>query len=236
MSVYAVPQIPTPPDTDDITALREYIQQLANVTAMAMKELDWLLNGNMDVKNIRANAIVANLIKAGEITADKLNVTEISAISANLGTITAGLLQAITIISSTITGSLIQTVASGSYPRAFLSTASTNFGVHGSASETLEVRPGGSNRPLMIYTSATSSTTIFLFGNEWSVQADHNIRITATLGDINLDTPAGNVNINGTSIASSLAGKQNSFTGVTASKVVGAETWNFTNGVLTSIT
>lgn len=93
MSVYAVPQIPTPPDTDDITALREYIQQLANVTAMAMKELDWLLNGNMDVKNIRANSIVAKLI----------NVDQLSAISADMGTVTAG----------TIIGAFIETAISG---------------------------------------------------------------------------------------------------------------------------
>lgn len=93
MSVYAVPQIPTPPDTDDITALREYIQKLANVTAIAMKELDWLLNGNMDVKNIRANAIVAKLI----------NVDQLSAISADMGTLTAG----------TIIGAFIETAISG---------------------------------------------------------------------------------------------------------------------------
>lgn len=53
MSTFAVPQIPSPPDTEDVKVLREYVQQLANITAMAMKELDWLINGNISSQNTR---------------------------------------------------------------------------------------------------------------------------------------------------------------------------------------
>lgn len=46
---------------------------------------------------IAAGAIIAEKIAAGAITAEKLNVKELSAISSSLGTITAGVLKAVTI-------------------------------------------------------------------------------------------------------------------------------------------
>lgn len=58
---------------------------------------------------IAAGAVIADKIAAGAITADKMTVTALSAISADLGTITAG-----TIIGTTITGALIRTAESGS--------------------------------------------------------------------------------------------------------------------------
>lgn len=64
---------------------------LAEQLAILIKELDFL-NGYIDDKNIKAASITAELIKAGVITADKMNVTQLSAIAANLGTITAGTL------------------------------------------------------------------------------------------------------------------------------------------------
>lgn len=235
MSVYAVPQIPTPPDTDDITALREYIQKLANVTAMAMKELDWLLNGNMDVKNIRANSIVAKLI----------NVDQLSAISANLGTITAGLLQAVTIISSTITGSLIQTAASGTYPRTAISSSDNFLIAQKTVSSHVRIDPGLSD-PAIVFDNGSvvgAINAFSLFTNTLLIQSTEYIDLKPGLGyAIRLtDWDELYSTDDGQNLQQALDAKANSFSGVTGSFYVsdtsgGAVTrkLNFTNGVLTS--
>jgi hypothetical protein len=70
-------------------------------------------------------------IYTGTIEADQINATSLSAISANLGTITAGTIQGVTILGgiisgvnmsgATVTGGLIQTKMGGAYPRIELS-------------------------------------------------------------------------------------------------------------------
>ncbi len=57
---------------------------------------------------IAANTITGNEILANTITADKLNVVTVSAITANLGSITSG-----SITGTTITGNVFQTASSG---------------------------------------------------------------------------------------------------------------------------
>lgn len=74
------------------------LEDLANLVARMIKEMEWLLTGNLDVHNIRAKSI----------TADRMKVDQLSAISADLGHITAGLVEAVTII-----GSLIKTAEFG---------------------------------------------------------------------------------------------------------------------------
>jgi hypothetical protein len=84
-------------------------KDLSNILAMLVKELE-VINGRLDVNNIRANgietknlkagaittekiaagAVTANEIAANTITADKMDVDELSAISADMGKITAG--------------------------------------------------------------------------------------------------------------------------------------------------
>lgn len=56
----------------------------------AFDELDWLLSGAIDFKNIKAEGITAKEIKANTITADRMNVQQLSTIAADMGTITAG--------------------------------------------------------------------------------------------------------------------------------------------------
>lgn len=98
-------RIAPPPNTDDLKTLRDYVANLAEITAKLAKDLDFIINGNLDVDNIRANSI----------TAIALDVQELSAISANLGHITAGEIESVEIY-----GSKIATRKSG-YPRIELS-------------------------------------------------------------------------------------------------------------------
>ncbi|WP_025692601.1 hypothetical protein [Paenibacillus zanthoxyli] len=126
------PRIAAPQNTQDIAQVLAYVKNLANTVALMAKDLEFIVNGNLDVNNISANsitaekivagsvtaekiqagAVTADKIQAGAVTANKIDVDELSAISANLGTITAGLIQSIQIF-----GSYIAT-RNGGYPRA----------------------------------------------------------------------------------------------------------------------
>lgn len=77
----ANPMFPDVGNQDDLKQVRITLGEISQL-------LNWLLQGNIDSLNIRR--IDAKIIIAASITADKLSVTELSAISANLGTITAG--------------------------------------------------------------------------------------------------------------------------------------------------
>jgi hypothetical protein len=124
---------------------------MANVLSALKNDMEFFINGNLDVSNIRANGIETKNLKAGSITtekidagavtADKITVSELSAISADLGHITAGLVEAITMIASTITGSLIQTAVAGSYPRVELSSTANLLKAEYDAGSSVEIRP-----------------------------------------------------------------------------------------------
>lgn len=80
-------------------------QMLAEVEAViGISELDAALAGEtiiaggyLNTRLIKANSILAKHIRSGEITADKLNVDSLSAISADLGEITSGKISGTTI-------------------------------------------------------------------------------------------------------------------------------------------
>lgn len=103
MATTSLPRVPNAAD----------LERVIITLNQALDELDWLLNGFIDNKNIKARSITAEEIKAltitaGEIkantiTADRMNVQQLSAIAADLGKITAGI----------IIGALIKTAETG---------------------------------------------------------------------------------------------------------------------------
>jgi hypothetical protein len=111
-------RIKPPPRTEDIKVLREYVANLAEMHAKLAKDLDYIINGNLDVKNLRAKSV----------TADALSVDELSAITAHLGHVISGLIETITMV-----GSLIMTDYPGNYPRAEMSNTNKLFRVEKSA-------------------------------------------------------------------------------------------------------
>ncbi len=86
---------------------------------------------NLDTLNIRS--LNAKVIEAGTITADKLNVNELSAISANLGHIISGLIESVEIY-----GSYISTNRTG-YPKAEMSNTNNMFGAFKSPDNSLMI-------------------------------------------------------------------------------------------------
>lgn len=130
------PQIPpfnTPPfgakPEQQMQATIAYLKQLANIVSAMKNDLEHMLNGNLDVNNIRAKGIKAH----------SLDVEELSAITANLGKILAGLIYGVAIY-----GSYIAT-AEGEYPRAEMSNTSNMFGAYGDANKYVKIEANLNN-------------------------------------------------------------------------------------------
>lgn len=74
-------------DNASLPQLQQIVKSLLNSTIMLTEELTYLLN-NLDTRNV--NELNAEVIIAKTITADKMSVNELSAISANIGKVTSG--------------------------------------------------------------------------------------------------------------------------------------------------
>ena len=137
MAKIEIPKVSNPPKTEDITTLIGYIKQLANQTALLAKSLDFVVNdANIEADNIKAKTITAGLI----------NVDELSAISANIGEVTAGIIRGISIY-----GSLISTNETG-YPKAYISNTENLLGVATSSGNSVTMEEGITGSPAVVYT------------------------------------------------------------------------------------
>lgn len=153
MSIWSeAPRIQAPPT--DPAALPAYVKDLANTTAKMAKDLEFILNGNIAFDNIRAESIETQNLKAGAVTAEKITVAELSAISANLGHITAGLIESIKIY-----GSYIATRKTG-YPKAELNDNGDLVAVWTDAENYVTIEPGLFNEPTMVYRRAGAMSLI----------------------------------------------------------------------------
>ncbi|MNW49837.1 hypothetical protein D3C74_272710 [compost metagenome] len=83
----------------NVDQLRSLVKQLHNAAVQQTEELLYLLN-NLDTQNI--NEIDGDILVTGTITAAKMNVQKLSAIAADLGTITAGVIDSVEIYGSYI--------------------------------------------------------------------------------------------------------------------------------------
>jgi hypothetical protein len=131
MGIWKMSQLKAPPLTDDVKELREYIKYLSNQLASMLKDLDFTLNGDVDFRNVRAKSIKA----------DRMDVDELSAISANLGHIIAGLIESVQIF-----GSYIAT-RRNAFPRAELNNVGDLLAVYTDANNYLTIEPGITGEP-----------------------------------------------------------------------------------------
>lgn len=141
------------------------LEEVSNAFAILQKQLRYFQE-HIDTENIIAKSLTSEVIQAGTITAeeiaadtitaDKMNVEELSAITANMGTITAGLMQAVTII-----GSYIAT-SSGSYPRSEMSTTNNLFGAYSSPTNYAVVQPINSTTGAPAFSTTEGSSEIAL--------------------------------------------------------------------------
>lgn len=164
-----------------------YVANLANIVARMAKSLEFVINGNIGDVNIKANSI----------TALKMDVDELSAITANLGKITAG----------EIYGTHIATSETG-YPRAEMSNTGKYFRAASNNMREIQVAPVSSvaSTPLIIHIDGISMATegltngyyqTFVYstaGARYSVNAPDIELIARSGGRINLE---GNVHMKG---------------------------------------
>lgn len=156
------------PNTDGMTS----VEELKNAVGKMTKELSWLLT-NLDTRNvnelnaeviiagsiqtdklaagsittdkIEVGAITTEKLEAGAVTAEKITVDELSAITANLGHITAGLIESIRIF-----GSYVAT-RNGAFPRAELNNQGDLLAVYTDANNYLTIEPGITGEPTLTY-------------------------------------------------------------------------------------
>lgn len=133
MGIWKMSQLKAPPLTDDVKELREYIKYLSNQLAIMLKDLDFTLNGDIDFRNVRAKSIKA----------DNLNVTELSAITANLGHIISGLIESVQIF-----GAYIAT-RNGTYPRTEMSSTGNIFAAYASSDHYIAIDPDYAGTPAL---------------------------------------------------------------------------------------
>lgn len=124
------------------TDIKVLVPQLLNAYAKLTKELSWLLN-NLDTRNL--NYVDGDLLVEGTVTAAKLIVDELSAISANLGHITAGLIESIQIY-----GSYIAT-RNGAFPRAEMNNSGDLLAVYTDSSSSVTIEPGITDEPTITF-------------------------------------------------------------------------------------
>jgi hypothetical protein len=154
MSIWSeAPRIQAPPS--DPAALPAYVKDLANTTAKMAKDLEFILNGNIAFDNIRAESIETQNLKAGAVTAEKITVEELSAISANLGHITAGIIRGIKIYGSLISTSETQ------YPRVVLDPSSTAFGVYADENNGVKIPAFDGGISKIIFLENGNETTLY---------------------------------------------------------------------------
>ncbi|MDK8193777.1 hypothetical protein QP794_27215 [Paenibacillus sp. UMB7766-LJ446] len=162
------PSFRNPPTFQDLEEVKAYLKDNINKIARSLQDIDFMINGTLDVKNIRADGIEARNIKAeaitteklqagaittekiqaGAVTADKITVNQLSAISANLGHIVAGLIESIEIY-----GSYIAT-RRNAYPRCEMSATGNVFGAFQDANNHVVIEPDYGGSPALRFTVA----------------------------------------------------------------------------------
>lgn len=175
MAIWTSSMLKNPPQTEDVAELRTYLKTTINQVAIMLKELDYVLNGNLDIKNLKANSI----------TAKYLSVDELSAITANLGTITAGIIRGISIY-----GSLISTNETG-YPRASISNSGNFFDVSTNAGDSIRIEEGLFGDPAIVIRDGGDVTAfIGMVAGALAIQGNVNIVIGTSDGNVTLNPSA----------------------------------------------
>lgn len=160
------PAFRNPPTFQDLEEVKSYLKDNINKIARSLQDIDFMINGTLDVNNIRAEGIEARNIKAesitteklqagsittekiqaGAVVADKIDVGELSAISANLGHIVAGLIESVEIF-----GSYIAT-RRNAFPRCEMSATGNVFGAFNDANNSVVIEPDYGGSPALRFT------------------------------------------------------------------------------------
>lgn len=231
MSTTSLPRIP---QSADLERVKITMNQL-------LDELDWLLGGFVDSKNIRE--LTANKIKTGTLDAGLVTVRanyaggsfiELSANGIRINDGTNDTFTADTAGHVTMTGAQIQSSAAA-YPRVEMSSSSNLFKASGSATNnvTIEADNGGGSPGLFFNDSVNGNASILNTSTDFLIATPGSKRTKVSSGSdlflaaaSNVDLqPAGSLKINGST----------GYTGTFAAGVSGALTVTVKKGIITSV-
>lgn len=161
------------PDISGLPPFADFNDVTVKINDLVQRLRQLLLT--LDTLNIRS--LHAKVIEANTITADKMNVNELSAIAADLGHITAGLIESVEIY-----GSYIAT-RKDAFPRAELDSNSNLFGAYAAA-----------NNYIQIYTPTSGFSPTIKFGTPSGIAymtyniTDNSIAVSSNDANINIST------------------------------------------------
>jgi len=129
--------------TQNIHVIKEDFKNLSEASeafAILQKQVRYLQE-HIDVENIIAKSLTAAVIKAGAITAEEMTVDRLSAITSNMGKLTAG----------EIYGALIATKEAGNYPRIEFTSLGNLLSAQGNANDRINISPDVSGTPALVF-------------------------------------------------------------------------------------
>lgn len=222
--------LPSIPQDADNTRVVDYLIMLRRKLNDFLNHLDTLNVDELDAKVVIANTI----------TADKMNVSQLSAIAADLGHITAGLIEAVNIY-----GSYIAT-ANGTYPRCEMDSSLNEFAAFYDANNWIKMLANSSGTPL-IELSAASGALVGYLGldapdNKLRLISNWHIDLVASGGNVYVPSWSKLYNTSsGNNLQSDLDAKAGAFSGFTGTIYVATTSGGspttaktFTNGICTS--
>lgn len=209
------------------------LEEAFDALAKLQKTLRYLLNGNLDFENVRVKGL----------TAETIDVNELSAITANLGTIIAGIINGVEIY-----GSYIST-GRGTYPRAEMSSTGKSFTVYKDANNYIQYNADYAGSPsINIVENGTLRGQIVSRNNVPYFSGTNGLVLSTASGDIQLNpaTTGGRVAIgtwsrlfntsSGRSLQDDLNSKANAFFGYSGSFETGdGRTVIVSNGIITGV-
>lgn len=167
-------------DNASLPQLQQIVKSLLNSTIQLTEELTYLLN-NLDTRNV--NELNAEVIIAKTITADKMSVNELSAISANIGKVTSG----------EIYGNYIAT-REDAYPRAEMNNAEDLFGAYFDEGNFIYITSDQNGSPALVFVGGGNlGGYINLFGG-LNFSSTLSAAINALQGSIELNA-GGNIRL-----------------------------------------
>lgn len=169
-----VPPIPNgEPDLEYIKTMYDYLKKMANVISSHKNDLEFMLNGTLDANNIRANSITAN----------RMDVDELSAITANVGTVTSG----------NIYGNYISTQQGEVYPKAEMSNTQNLFAAYLDADSFIQIDSDRVGTPTLVFQEGAVNTLVAqIVGVGYS--------IIPTSGNMFINAQSGSLVLSGTAV------------------------------------
>ena len=169
-----MPTVTLPTIDQSETNVNTVVKQLINVYVQFTEEMTYLLS-HLDTKNI--NEIDGDVLISGTVTAAKIMVDKLSAISADLGTIRSG----------EIYGTYIAS-RENAYPRSEMRATDSIFGAYASQSSSITMTPVGNvlGSPQLTVSGGSGTLNLYQQGSSSLISSSGDLVLSSSSGSISL--------------------------------------------------